>query len=1161
MPSYPLLANAVRALANQDDGAVRRDGVGFNGGDTKFGNRLAQVPDEAWSPEMALEAWQMLGKYREQLQRIGIDFSKVPEPIVSEKSKAIARGVKAVDIRNNHVVVFIPYGEPLYPKVPLTAVWNRDIKGWVVAKEKYGAVLGWAEKNKVPVSDRAKEFLGKVPPIENAKWNGEVVLEKGQLVIRFDYNVEILDSVRSLSQRHYNAEDKTWSTPKENVMAVKELAAKHQLFLTEDVKRLHGEEIKPCPKIGVLHDKFAITFNYQSNMVSEIRQMPGSVWSPDERVWVIPVESVQEVRDFVTKHEVEISKDAELLFIEADTVAEIIESSQAHDADIDIKGFGDEQYKLFPFQRAGVAYAMQAMGYEHHEGEWKQNTPTTGGVLVGDEMGLGKAQVHGTKVLTPKGWTNIENLSVGDEVIGSNGHATKVTGVFPRGEMDVFTVGFNDGSTLDVSGDHLWAVQSVQNGYRKPDEWQVRDTNYLAENLIDGAGNSKWKIPLVQPVYFEGNEPLPIDPYLLGVLLGDGCLGGASISVTSADEFIIEEVKKRIPEGMGMTKHGEYDYRLVSPRAGLPNELGRTLSKLGLRLGSGEKFIPEMYLRSTPENRLALLRGLMDTDGFAGKDGTNEFVSISKDLADGVTELVQSLGGVVRRSTKQPTKNGADYGQLAYRVNIKLMDCPFFMPRKANDWVKPTKYPPNRNIKSITPNGRGQVTCIAVEAQDHLYVTEHYLVTHNTPQGLAIVKAANAFPAVIVVPASLKLNWEREAKRWIKGVKVAVLGGTTGEVPEAEIYVINYDVLTHWVDKFPHIKALVLDESHYIKNGSAQRSKACVRLSDKVVEGGIRVCLSGTPIVNQPTEIITQLRVINRLDEFGGATKFRNTYGSASGRSLAALNRKLRSTCYVRRRKADVLTELPPKRWSQVFVEGNAKVMKEYREAEADIVNYLADLAREIALESGATDKEAQNEAWRKALKARAAEQLVAISTLKQLAAKAKMEAAREWIDNFVDGDKKLVVFGWHRSVVNEIADNFSNGVKIQGGLTPEKRQEAVDAFQNDDKQKVIACNIKAAGVGLTLTAASDVLFLEQGWTPSDMEQAVDRCHRIGQQDSVTGWLMLCANTIDEDIAVLIDNKRSIVDRAIDGSNDDEEEARSIVGDLLVSLAERGLNR
>jgi len=311
--------------------------------------------------------------------------------------------------------------------------------------------------------------------------------------------------------------------------------------------------------------------------------------------------------------------------------------------------------------------------------------------------------------------------------------------------------------------------------------------------------------------------------------------------------------------------------------------------------------------------------------------------------------------------------------------------------------------------------------------------------------------------------------------------------------------------------------------------------------------------------VNQPLELMTQLKVLNRLGDFGGSSQFRNTYGRSNARTLASLNRKLRATCYVRRRKADVLTELPPKMWSEVLIEGDKNIMKEYKKAEADIVKYLSEEALRIARESGASDKEAQNEAWQRALRARGAEHLVSISTLKQLAAKAKMKAAEQWIQDFLAQDKKLVVFGWHTEVVDMVADNFAGNCKIQGGVSMKKRQEAVDAFQQSDDQKVIACQIKAAGVGLTLTAASDVLFIEQGWTPADMEQAVDRCHRIGQTDSVTGWLMLTQNTIDEDIAALIERKRGIVNRAIDGSDDDEQEDNSLLGDLIVALAQRGM--
>jgi len=815
MVTDPILAKAIQTLAGNCDGALKQDGVGFNGADSKFGSQLAQIPPEAWLPEVALEAYEMVEKYRWQLSFAGLNYDEIIKPVANNR----LRGIKAVDVRNGQVFVFIPYGDTAYPKTTLNAVWNRTEKAWKISAEKYGAVLPWAERYGVPVSNRAKSLLSTSPSHDKVDWEGTASLVKGVIVLKFDYNPIILDAVRSIKGRRWNAEGKEWTIPKESVSLLRKLAKEHDIFMTLDVQRLPDVEVVTTPQITVQGRNFAIAFNYDSQMISQVRQMPGSSWSPPTRAWLVPIESSDEVLKFAEQHNSQLSPEAKDLLHEAEGIQEIIDASQAKDAQIWVNGLGDKTYQPFPFQRAGIAYAMRAMGYEHHEGDWTQTNPTTGGVLIGDEMGLGK---------------------------------------------------------------------------------------------------------------------------------------------------------------------------------------------------------------------------------------------------------------------------------------------------------------------SI--------------------------------QGIGVLQAAQAFPAVIVCPASLKLNWEREINRWIPHAHVKIIGGTSGVMPDADVYVINYDVLSSWVEKFPPLKGIVLDESHYIKNGSAQRSKACIRLSDRVVEGGVRLCLSGTTIVNTPTEIITQLRVLNRLEEFGGATQFRNTYGRASAKSLASLNRKLRSSCYVRRRKAEVLTELPPKIWSHVVVEGDSVTMNEYKKAEADIVKYLSQLALQLAKESGATDVEARNEAWRKALRARSAEHLVSISTLKQLAARAKMKSAQEWIGNFLEQDKKLVVFGWHRVIVDEIADKFSNGVKIQGGLTGEKRQQAVDLFQNSDEQKVIACNIKAAGVGLTLTASSDVLFLEQGWTPSDMEQAIDRCHRIGQKDSVTGWLILTANTIDEDIAMLIDRKRKIVNRAIDGSDDDEAETNSMIGDLLVSLAERGMN-
>ena len=431
----------------------------------------------------------------------------------------------------------------------------------------------------------------------------------------------------------------------------------------------------------------------------------------------------------------------------------------------------------------------------------------------------------------------------------------------------------------------------------------------------------------------------------------------------------------------------------------------------------------------------------------------------------------------------------------------------------------------------------------------------------KTVQALATLAVFDARPAVVVCPASLKLNWQREAQTWLPGWSTHVITGTRAgqhRNPPADLTILNYDILDTWADVLPKPAAAILDESHYVKNGTTIRTRAAIRLSDRMDANAVRLCLTGTPIVNAPGEIVTQLRFLHRIDDFGGVAEFKRRY--QSGRNLPELNRRLRASCLVRRRKDDVLTDLPPKRWSQILVDGDSAEMREYRKAEKDIVSFLADRARKVAMESGATTEAAQQAAWEAILRAEAAEHLVAISALKRLAARAKIGAVRQWVQDFTDTGSKLVVFAHHRELVDLIATEFTNDCSITGTTTLDNRQQAVDRFQNDPDTQVIACSLKAAGVGLTLTAASDVLFIEQGWTPADMDQAADRCHRIGQTDSVTAWTMITSDTIDEDIANLIAAKRVIVDAVTDGTSDDEDESKSILGDLLVKLTERGLH-
>ena len=426
----------------------------------------------------------------------------------------------------------------------------------------------------------------------------------------------------------------------------------------------------------------------------------------------------------------------------------------------------------------------------------------------------------------------------------------------------------------------------------------------------------------------------------------------------------------------------------------------------------------------------------------------------------------------------------------------------------------------------------------------------------KTVQALACIHAINAYPSVIVCPASLKTNWAREARKWLPPEKV--IQQISGSKPAGssllwtDIWVINYDILKHHVERLAAlgIQAVVFDEFHYCKNNKAQRSKAAKLLAKDLeyIWG-----LTGTPILNRPRELAPQLSIMRRLVDLGGYSSFMRRYDEDDKPEVQTeLNDRLRGVCYVRRKKEDVLKDLPAKRRAENFIAPDPRIMPEYRRAEADVIEFLGARARELAQSQGQDGMQAE---WQARMRAEAAEHLVKIGQLKKLAAKAKMKSATEWIDEFIQSGEKLVVFAHHREIVDQLSKQYG-GCRIAGGDTAEGRQAAVDAFQNDPETQVIVCSIRAAGVGLTLTAASNVLFLELDWTPAAHDQAEDRCHRIGQSDSVTAWYLLCEGTIEETIYQLIQEKRAICSAVADGEII-AGAGQSIASELLISMAER----
>lgn len=433
----------------------------------------------------------------------------------------------------------------------------------------------------------------------------------------------------------------------------------------------------------------------------------------------------------------------------------------------------------------------------------------------------------------------------------------------------------------------------------------------------------------------------------------------------------------------------------------------------------------------------------------------------------------------------------------------------------------------------------------------------------KTVEAIAVVLSQQAFPCVVVCPATLKYNWEREIHRWAPGKTTMIVNGRTPLAAyPADFIIINYDVLQVEAnpdsqtpyDKFVpagHTKALmdiprksvILDESHLTKAYKSIRSRASRMLMRRVP---VRLALTGTPVMNRPDELVTQLGAIGQLEALGGFDFFMKHYVgwqsgryggvSKTGHHLKELNDRMRAQCYIRREKDEVLPELPPKQRSVVpFEIANRKA---YDRASGDLIGYLRGERRDD--EADKADGQAG--------------ELVRIERLKQLAAEGKLKGVIEWVKDFLEGGEKLVVFAHHQKVQQDIWAAFPGAARLFADDDMKVRQENIDRFQDDPKCQLIVCSLQAGGVGITLTAASNVALIELGWNPAAMDQAEDRLNRIGQRNAVTCHYLIARDTIEEDILALLEEKRKVVEAVSDGR---VKENASVFGALLRRLVEK----
>ena len=424
----------------------------------------------------------------------------------------------------------------------------------------------------------------------------------------------------------------------------------------------------------------------------------------------------------------------------------------------------------------------------------------------------------------------------------------------------------------------------------------------------------------------------------------------------------------------------------------------------------------------------------------------------------------------------------------------------------------------------------------------------------------AVVKAhkeapiyGESFPVLVVCPAALKVNWQREFKKFA-GMNAIILDDRNRQSwqsfyeckkndgsPLCEVFITNYESLNKFFvrsvnkeSKFTMksitfdqrvslFRSVIIDESHKCKSSKTQQGKYV----EGICKGKRYVfALTGTPVVNNNTDLIQQLKILGRLEDFGGYSRYVERYcdGPKQASNVKELNWRLWNTCFFRREKSKVLTQLPDK--TRQYLTVDITTTKEYKDAEADMVKYL----KKYKNASDAQVQKSMNGAV-----------MVQMQLLKQISAKGKIKAVCEFVHDVIDGGEKLILFGYLKEVVAELKKEFPKAVTVTGSDNVNQKQYAVDSFQNNPDCKLIILNFKSGGTGLTLTAASRVAFIEFPWTFSDCEQAEDRAHRNGQKNSVNCYYFLGKDTIDKYMYDVIQTKKNIAN-GVTGTDDQVEE-------------------
>ncbi len=446
----------------------------------------------------------------------------------------------------------------------------------------------------------------------------------------------------------------------------------------------------------------------------------------------------------------------------------------------------------------------------------------------------------------------------------------------------------------------------------------------------------------------------------------------------------------------------------------------------------------------------------------------------------------------------------------------------------------------------------------------------------KTAQALLAAQAANAYPLLVVVPNVVKTNWAREAGLWTPRHPATVIHGNGDSIDGfADIVVVNYEVLDRHVGWLGDLgfRGMVVDEAHFIKNKTSQRSQHVLQLSERIRARTVRpllMALTGTPLINDIEDFRAIWQFLGWIDDKKPRAELMAAL-EESGRTptdpgfYAAARACVIDLGIVRRRKIDVAADIPARRIADLPVELDGEAGRSIREAERVLArrlvsryeSALATRTSGVVVEGIDHDLVRQVAKWQREDATSAKDEENVFSMMRRIG-QAKAGLAADYAAQLARNVGKVVFFAKHVDVMDVAEETFAKrGIgysSIRGDQTPKSRQKNIDAFVNDPDVSIAVCSLTAAGVGLNLQVASNVVLAELSWTDAEQTQAIDRVHRIGQGEPVTAWRIIAAQTVDTKIAELIDSKAGLAARALDGSDEEISSSADVQLEALVAL-------